>query len=251
MDAKDDQSSGAERDTDAADASTEGYGLEPAPEPEPEREPNAAIESPGAAPTGAVGRADEPMPTTVESETAPESVPLLPSGSWRPWAIAAGILLAVVCIAVLAGWSTFFPQRDGRFLDAAGKPVLDAPEISARFLVMARLILTAIFMVGCALPAFQAAAFFETRPVGDRCTGLARISLAVSVAALVRLIPLGGGLLQIWVHLGLGLLVLIAGVFVLLRLRGPSLTLVMVSWGIAYVAFGLFARILTWGVPLF
>lgn len=250
MDAKDDQSSGAEPESDAADASTEGYGLEPPPEPEPEPEPSAAIESADAVRTGSVGRATEPV-TPVESETAPESVPLLPSGSWRPWAIAAGILLAVVCIAVLAGWSTFFPQRDGRFLDAAGKPVLDAPEISARFLVMARLILTAIFMVGCALPAFQAAAFFETRPVGDRCTGLARIGLAVSLAALVRLIPLGGGLLQIWVHLGLGLLVLIAGAFLLLRLRGPSLTLVMVSWGIAYVALGLFARVLTWGVPLF
>ena len=251
MDAKDDQPSGAEPESDASDASTDGYGLEPTPEPEPESEPSAAIESPDAVRSGSIGRTTESDTTTPDFETAPESVPLLPSGTWRPWAIAAGVLFAVVCIAVLAGWSTFFPQRDGRFLDAAGKPVLDAPEISARFLVMARLILTAIFMVGCALPAFQAAAFFETRPVGDRCTGLARIGLAVSLAALVRLIPLGGGLLQVWVHLGLGLLVLIAGAFLLLRLRGPSLTLVMVSWGIAYVALGLFARVLTWGVPLF
>ena len=107
MDAKDDQPSGAEPESDASDASTDGYGLEPTPEPEPESEPSAAIESPDAVRSGSIGRTTESDTTTPDFETAPESVPLLPSGTWRPWAIAAGVLFAVVCIAVLAGWSTF------------------------------------------------------------------------------------------------------------------------------------------------
>lgn len=261
---------------DPAGARTDGYDLEPAPPPPPSPSPPSPSppsppppspsplpptspdpSSPDASST-APASSDEfdrggvdPKTSTSPASPAPASIPVLPTGSWRPWAITAGVLLGLETIAILAGWSSFFPQVDGRFLDAAGKPVLDAPEIADRFVVAGRLILTVVFMVGCVVPAFHATAFFETRPVGDRATGLARIGLAVTLAALVRLVPLGGGLLQTWMHLGLGLLVLVGSVFLLLRLRGPSLTLLMVGWGIAYVVLGIFARLLTWGVPLF
>ncbi len=258
MNSLDEQSTSPTPEESKSESSAEGYGLEPAPESAPEatREPSAdsvSTASGSAEPDALVAATDATSsPTPFESEeTYVAAVPLLVDGPWKPWAVAASVVLGIVVIMILAGWSSLFPQQDGRFLDASGRPVLDAPEIADRFSVVIRMFLTACFMVASAILAFHITAFFETRPVGDRASGAARLGLGVALAAAVRLIPVGGGLLQVWLHLGLGLLVLIATAFLLLRLRGPSLTLLFTSWGIAYVLAGLAARLLTWGVPLF
>ena len=259
MDASNDRSAESEPDGhDDVEDRPEGYGLEP--EPEPESTPEATSGVAGDPDAERSGReegvetptaASTPDTEEVHGGSDPEIASLLPDGAWKPWALAAAIVLGIVTIAVLAGWESLFPQQDGRFLDAEGKPVLDAPEISARFLVASRLVLTSIFLVVTVVPAMYATAFLESRPIGGLATGLARTSLGVAIAAAVRLVPLGGGLVQTWVHLGLGLFVLVGTSFLLLRLRGPSLTLTLTAWGIAYVLFGLVARLMAWGVPLF
>ncbi len=177
--------------------------------------------------------------------------PLVADAAWKPYLIPAAVLLATVAFAMIAGWSSFHPREDGRFLDADGAAVLDAPRVGARFGAVLRLVVGSGVLVACGLAAARATAWAEARPLGDVRSVASRLALAVALAAVVRLVPLDSQVLQTVVHGVLGI-VAIAGVSMLaFRDRGRLLGLLLVCWAIAFLLVVPLARLIAWSIPIF
>jgi predicted RNA-binding Zn-ribbon protein involved in translation (DUF1610 family) len=194
---------------------------------------------------------EQPVETTVDDSISLVGSPLVSATAWRPLAIAAGVVLAAVAFAMLAGWSSFFIQRDGNFLDGQGRAVLDSPATSARFGAVLRLLIGSTVIVACGAAAIRAAAWFESRTFGEPRAVLARLSLAVAAAAAVRLIPIESHVLRNIVHGGLGIAVIALVMMLVLRDRGRLLGIVLVSWAVAFLLVVPVARLIAWSIPIF
>ncbi len=187
----------------------------------------------------------------VEDEPEEEAAPLFADASWKPYLIPAAVLLVTVAFAMIAGWSSFYPREDGRFFDDGGAAVLDAPRVSLRFGVVLRLFVGSGVLVACGLAAARAPAWAEQRPLGDLRAVASRLTLAVSLGALARLVPIDSAVLQNVVHgvLGIGA---IAGVSMLvLGDRGRLLGLFLTCWGLAFLLVVPVARLIAWSIPIF
>ncbi len=195
--------------------------------------------------------AGEPIETNVDDAASLAGSPLVTATAWRPFAIAAGVVLATVAFAMLAGWSSFFIQRDGNFLDGQGRAVLDSPATSARFGAVLRLLVGSAVIVACGAAAVRAAAWFESRTFGEPRAVLARLSLAVAAAAAVRLLPIESHVLRNIVHGGLGIAVIALVMMLVLRDRGRLLGIVLVCWAVAFLLVVPVARLIAWSIPIF
>jgi len=165
--------------------------------------------------------------------------------------IVAGVLTATVAFAMIAGWSSFFPREEGRFFDADGKAVLDAPLVLARFSAVLRLLIGSAVLVACGAAAARATAWFESRRMGDHGAVVARLAVAVSVAACARLIPIESQVLQNLVHGGLGIAAIAVVSMMVLGDRGRLLGLFLVCWGLAFLLVVPVARLIAWSIPIF
>jgi hypothetical protein len=202
--------------------------------------------------TGSIdSRTDPSTDVGVDPEPSPLGPPLVVATSWRSFLIAAGILLATVAFAMIAGWSSFFPREDGNFLDAEGKALLDAPPVLARFSAVLRLLVGSTVLVICGGAAARATAWFESRTLGDPSAVLARLALAVAVAAWARLIPIESHVLQNLVHGGLGIAAIAVVSMMVLGDRGRLLGLFLVCWGLAFLLVVPVARLIAWSIPIF
>ncbi len=194
-----------------------------------------------------------PVAEDVEEDQAeaPSGTPIVVSDAVLPFLVPAGVLLATVAFAMIAGWSSFFPRIEGLFLDADGKAVLDAPPVGARFAAVLKLLVGSAVLVGCGMVAARATAWFEERPLGDLRSVAARLALAVAVAALARMIPVDSTTLQNIVHGVLGLGALVGVTMLAFGDRGRLSGLLLVSWGIAFLLVVPVARLVAWSIPIF
>ena len=186
-----------------------------------------------------------------DADEVATGTPIVASDAVLPFLVPAGVLLATVAFAMIAGWSSFFPRIEGLFLDADGKAVLDAPPVAARFAAVLKLLVGSAVLVGCGIVAARATAWFEERPLGDLRTVAARLALAVAVAALARMIPVGSTTLQNIVHGVLGLGALVGVTMLAFGDRGRLSGLLLVSWGIAFLLVVPVARLVAWSIPIF
>lgn len=199
----------------------------------------------------AAHRRSEDAEKESESEREIVGTPIVASDAVFPFLVPAGVLLATVAFAMIAGWSSFFPRIEGLFLDADGKAVLDAPRVPARFAAVLKLLVGSSVLVACGLVAARATAWFEERPLGDLRSVAARLTLAVAVAAVARLIPVESTTLQNIVHGVLGLGGLVGITMLAVGDRGRLAGLLLVGWGIAFLLVVPVARLVAWAIPIF
>ncbi len=159
--------------------------------------------------------------------------------------------LMPVAFAMIAGWSSFFPQRDGYFLDAEGRAVLDAPAPLARFGAVLRLLIGSMVIIGCGAGAVRATAWFDSRGFGDPRAVLSRLAFAVSAAAAVRLVPVESHVLRNLVHGGLGIVLIAIVSMWILRDRGRLLGTMLACWALIFLLVVPVARLIAWSIPIF
>ncbi len=192
-----------------------------------------------------------PDDADVEHEPEEKAEPLFADTSWKPYLIPAAVLLVSIAFAMIAGWSSFFVRKDGLFLDEGGAAVLDAPRLPLRFGAVLRLFVGSGVLVACGLASARATAWAKQRPLGDLRGAASRLSLAVALAALARVVPIDSVVLQNVVHgvLGIGA---ISGISMLvLGDRGQLLGLFLAGWGLAFLLVVPVARLIAWSIPIF
>jgi len=263
-------------------ASSDGYELEPTPAPTPDADGS------GSASTGEDRRCQScgaPMPEddsvmvcpscgydivtnrVVDPRTAepasaepvneadstddPELEPLATAGNPMPWLIAAGVLAIIVTFTILAGWTSFFPRVDGRFLDAEGKPVLDAPRVAARFGVLVRYLVGSGVLIATGVVALRITSRIERLRPSDLAMGASRLALVVAAASLCRLISLDSAWLQMMMHLIGGAVVVVGGTMLALGRRDRVAIVLLVSWALVMLLVVPVARLVSWSLPLF
>lgn len=194
--------------------------------------------------------AGTPSSEDLDDEDEP-SPPLVADVAWKPFLIPAGVLLASVAFAMIAGWSSFFPREEGRFFDVSGDPVLDAPRIGLRFAAVLKLFVGSGVLVACGVVAARATAWFEERPLGDLRSVASRLTLAVATAAMARVVPIESVVLQNIVHGVLGLGAIVGITMLAFGNRGRIAGLLLVCWGIAFLLVVPLARLVAWSIPIF
>lgn len=177
--------------------------------------------------------------------------PIVASDAVLQYLIPAGVLLASVAFAMIAGWSSFFPRDEGRFFDGDGKAVLDAPAVAARFAAVLKLFVGSGVLVACGVVAARATAWFEERPLGDLRSVASRLTLAVATAAMARVVPIESAVLQNIVHGVLGLGAIVGITMLAIGNRGRIAGLLLVCWGIAFLLVVPLARLVAWSIPIF
>lgn len=189
----------------------------------------------------------EPDPSVDEDQ---ESEPLSTPGSTTPWLIAAGLLAGVVVMAMLAGWSSFFPRIDGRFLDGEGKPVLDAPRIGIRFAAIFRYLVGSGVLVGASAIAFWITSRIEGLKMGDLGLWAARGATIIAAASLARMISIDVQWLQTMTHLLVGGLVVVIGSMLVLRRRDRVIGVLLSTWVLVILLVVPVARLISWAIPV-
>lgn len=189
--------------------------------------------------------------TETDSSADPELEPLTTAGNRMPWLIAAGVLAVVVAFTILAGWTSFFPRVDGRFLDAEGKPVLDAPRVAARFGVLVRYLVASGVLVATGVIALRITTRIERLRPSDLAMGASRLALVVAAASLCRLVPLDSAWLQMITHLLGGALVVAGGTMLVLGRRDRVALVVLVTWALVMLLVVPVARLVSWSLPIF
>ena len=193
---------------------------------------------------------DETPPTSDASvDEDLESEPLSTPGNSTPWLIAAGVVAGVVVMAMLAGWSSFFPRIDGRFLDAEGKPVLDAPRTGIRFAAVFRYLVGSSVLLGAGVIALWITSRIERLKLGDLGAWAARCAAIITVASLARLISIDIQWLQNVIHLLVGVLVVASGSVLVLRRRDRVVGLLLAIWALVMMLVVPVARLISWSIP--
>ena len=181
----------------------------------------------------------------------PESSPVLfAHGRPMPWLVAAGVVALLVSFAMLAGWSSFYPRLDGRFFDAAGDPVLDAPMVSLRLIAVAKYLVGSLVLVGTAAIAVRITCWFEEVRPGDLRSGIARLGLLVIVASLVRLIGFHPLFLQTMSQLLLGAGIVVGGAIFILGRRDRITAMFLIAWVLVVLLVIPVTRLVSWSLPL-
>lgn len=275
-----DDRSGQDREVDdsdrSSDVSADAYELEPAAEPDPdpvdldpeatcprcgaprpEGDPSLPCPSCGFVPTtGEVidpegdAPASEPEPDAAPSADEIDRRPLLRSGDPLRWLVAAGVLMVIVIFAMLAGWSSFFQQVDGRFPDATGAGVLDAPRVGLRLEAVLRYVVATGVLLGAGLLAVRITCVFERLPFGDLRTGAARLLLVLAAASLVRLVPLPYPWLQSLLHLVLGAGVVVGLSMLVVGRRDRAVAMFLLAWVLVVLLVIPATRLVSWSLPL-
>lgn len=189
---------------------------------------------------------DEEVPT---GEEAPDAVLLAPGRS-MPWLIAAGVVAVIVVFAMLAGWSSFYPSSEGRFLDGSGNPVLDAPPVTARLVAVAKFLVGSLVLVGTSLVAIRTTCWFEELRPGDLRSGFARFAVVVTVASLARLIGFEPTWLQSIVQLVLGAGIVVGGTILVLGRRDRTTAMFLLAWVLVVLLVIPVTRLVSWSLPL-
>lgn len=186
-----------------------------------------------------------------DASADPELEPLTTGGNTMPWLIAAGVVAIIVVFTILAGWTSFFPRVDGRFLNAEGKPVLDAPRVAARFGVLVRYLVGSGVLVATGVVALRITTRIERLRPSDLAMGASRLALVVAAASLCRLISLDSAWLQMMTHLIGGGVVAIGGTMLVLGRRDRVALVLLVTWALVMLLVVPAARLVSWSLPLF
>lgn len=178
------------------------------------------------------------------------SPPLLAPGRPVPWLIAAGVVALVVAFAMLAGWSSFYPSEEGRFLDASGDAVLDAPLVTLRLIAVAKYLVGSLVLVGAGIVAVRITCWLEQLETGDLRTGVARLGLLVATASLARLIGFEIAFLQSLTQLVLGAVVVTGGTILVFGRRDRTVGMFLLAWVLVVLLVIPVTRIVSWSLPL-
>ena len=189
----------------------------------------------------------QPDPSVDEDQ---ESELLSIPGSTTPWLIAAAVLAGVVVMAMLAGWSSFFPRIDGRFFDGEGKPVLDAPGIGIRFAAVFRYLVASGVLLGTSAIALWITSRIEGLKMGDLGVWAARCAAIIAAASLARLISIDAQWLQSTTHLLVGGLVVAIGSMLVLRRRDRVIGVLLSTWALVILLVVPVARLISWSIPV-
>ncbi len=194
--------------------------------------------------------ADDSIDESVSDEKSSSERVLLASGHSMPFLIAAGVIALVVVVTMLAGWSSFYPSSEGRFLDSSGKAVLDAPQVTARLVAVAKYLVGSLVLVGTALIAVRITCWFEELKPGDLRAGFARFALVVTVASLARLIGFDPTWLQSIVQLLLGAGLVVGGTVLVLGRRDRTTAMFLLGWALVVLLVIPVTRLVSWSLPL-
>lgn len=193
---------------------------------------------------------DDSIDESVSAEKSSSDRVLLAPGHSTPWLIAAGVVAVIVVFAMLAGWSSFYPSSEGRFLDSSGKAVLDAPQVTARLVAVAKYLVGSLVLVGTALIAVRITCWFEELRPGDFRAGFARFALVVTVASLARLIGFDPTWLQSIVQLLLGAGLVVGGAILVLGRRDRTTAMFLLGWVLVVLLVIPVTRLVSWSLPL-
>jgi hypothetical protein len=193
---------------------------------------------------------DRSEPGDDDPDEARSSGPLFPVGNPKPWLAAAGIIALLMAFTMLAGWSSFYPRSEGRFLDASGAAVLDAPMVSLRLIAVAKYLVGSMVLVGTAAIAARVTCWFEELPSGDLRTGVARLGLVIIVASLVRLIGFHPTFLQTMTQLVLGAGIVVVGTALVLGRRDRTTAMFLMAWLLVVLLVIPVTRLVSWSLPL-
>ncbi|MEE2972399.1 MAG: hypothetical protein VX672_04675 [Planctomycetota bacterium] len=186
-----------------------------------------------------------------DASADPEQEALTVQGNTLPWLVAAGVVAIIVAFTILGGWMSFFPRVDGRFLDAEGRPVLDAPRVAARFGVLVRYLVGSGVLVATGVVALRITTRIERLRPSDLAMGASRLALVVAAASLCRLISLDSAWLQMMTHLIGGVAVAIGGTMLVLGRRDRVALVLLVTWALVMLLVVPAARLVSWSLPLF
>ena len=206
--------------------------------------------------TGTVVDPDRPPEDSVdeldldEGEEASKSPLLFASGRPTPWLVASGVLALIVVFAMLAGWSSFYPRSEGRFLDGSGDAVLDSPMVTIRLVAVAKYLVGSLVLVGTALIAARFTCWFEDVRPGDLRTGAARIGLVVIGASLVRLIGFQPQFLQTMTQLVFGAGIVVGATILVLGRRDRTIAMFLMAWVLVVLLVIPVTRLVSWSLPL-
>ena len=190
--------------------------------------------------------ADEPL----ESDEVDVSPPFFAVGRPMPWLVAAGVVALVLMFAMLAGWSSFYPRSEGRFLDSTGAPVLDTPMVSLRLIAVAKYLVGSLVLVGSAAIAAGITCWFEEIRLGDLRAGIAKLGLVLIVASLVRLIGFQPVFLQTMAQLVLGTGIVVGGTALVLGRRDRTTAMFLLAWVLVVLLVIPVTRLVSWSLPL-
>ena len=167
-----------------------------------------------------------------------------------PWLVAAGVIALVVVFAMLAGWSSFYPRADGRFLNSSGEAVLDAPAVMMRFVAVGKYLVGSLVLVGTAAIAARITCWFEEIRPGDLQTGVAKLGLLVIVASLVRLIGFDSSFLQTMIQYVLGAAIVFGGTVFILGRRDRTTIMFLLAWALVVLLVIPVTSLVSWSLPL-
>lgn len=204
--------------------------------------------------TGVVVDPDSPhedsADESIENEEERASQLFFAEGQPMPWLVAAGVIALVVVFAMLAGWSSFYPRADGRFLDSSGEAVLDAPAVMIRFVAVGKYLVGSLVLVGTAAIAARITCWFEEIRPGDLQTGVAKLGLLVIVASLVRLIGFDAALLQTMIQYVLGAGIVFGGTVFILGRRDRTTIMFLLAWVLVVLLVIPVTSLVSWSLPL-
>ena len=175
---------------------------------------------------------------------------IMPRSNHRLWSIIAVVAAVVMMFALIAGWSSLFPSKDGLFRNSDGLFTLDAPSVKVRLLAAIQFLVASAVVIGCGMVALRLAAWLERRPLGSVIGILSRITAIVAVAALARLIPIESGWLQTMTHLLVGVGAVVGGSMLLLNIRDRIALTHLVAWALLLLIIVPAARLVAWAMPL-
>ena len=188
--------------------------------------------------------------TENENEEEPATQLFFAEGLPMPWLVAAGVIALVVVFAMLAGWSSFYPRADGRFLNSSGEAVLDAPAVMMRFVAVGKYLVGSLVLVGTAAIAARITCWFEEIRPGDLQTGVAKLGLLVIVASLVRLIGFDSSFLQTMIQYVLGAAIVFGGTVFILGRRDRTAIMFLLAWVLVVLLVIPVTSLVSWSLPL-